>query len=74
MAFKAWLYIGAVVAVLVIGSGIYWKIYNDGKQAVRIEQEKKLNAIKDKTHDAQTDALTNPNPRDELRKYSRPNE
>jgi uncharacterized protein YxeA len=72
MAIKVYVSIAIVVAVLAIGGGIYWAIYNKGKTAVYIEQEKKLNTLKDKTHDVQNDALTNPVPRDSLRKYSRP--
>lgn len=74
MSLKIGLYIAIAIAVAGIGGGIYYKIYNDGKKAVYLEQEKKLNTLKDKTHDAQTDALTDPKPRDSLRKYSRPND
>lgn len=74
MSVKVGIYIAIAIAAAGIAGGIYYKIYNSGKQAVYIEQEKKLNVIKDKTHDAQTDALTNPKPRDGLRKYARPDE
>lgn len=71
---KIYIYIAIAVAVAAAGGGIYYKIYSDGKRAVYIEQERKLNTLKDKTHDAQTDALTTPKPRDGLRKYARPND
>ena len=74
MSIKIGIYIAIAFAVVGIAGGVYYKIYNSGKQAVYIEQEKKLNTLKDKTHDAQTDALTDPKPRDSLRKYSRPND
>lgn len=74
MGIKIGIYIAIAIAVTGIAGGIYYKIYNDGKEAVRIEQERKLNTLKDVTHDAQTDALTDPKPRDSLRKYSRPND
>jgi len=71
---KVIIWIVVTVAASGIVGGIYYKIYNDGRKAVYIEQEKKLNIIKDKAHDAQTDALTSPSFRDELRRYSRPND
>lgn len=71
---KLYIYLAIAAAALAVGGGIYYKIYNDGKKSVIIEQERKLNVIKDKTHDAQTDALTNPKPRDGLRKYARPDD
>ena len=72
MAIKVYVYIAIAVVLAGVAGGIYYKIYNSGKQAVYIEQEKKLNTLKDKTHDAQTDALTNPAPRNGLREYARP--
>lgn len=67
--------LGLVIAVAGIGTTIYYKIYNSGKQEVITQQEKKLNTIKEKTNAAKTDALTTDDPRGELRKqYSRPNE
>lgn len=69
---KLALYVGIAIAVAGIGGGIYWSIYNKGKTAVIVEQEKKLNTIKEKTGAAKTDAFTTTNPRDELLKYSRP--
>lgn len=74
MQIKIAVYIALAIAVAGIAGGIYYKIYNSGKQAVYLEQEKKLNTLKDKTHDAQTDALTNSKPHDSLRKYSRPDD
>lgn len=74
MSIKIGIYIAIAFAVVGIAGGVYYKIYNSGKQAVYIEQEKKLNTLKDKTHDAQTDALTDPKPHDSLRKYSRPDD
>jgi len=72
MSIKVYVYIAIAIVVAGVAGGIYYKIYNDGKQAVYIEQEKKLNTLKDKTHDTQTDALTNPAPRNGLREYARP--
>lgn len=74
MTVKIGIYIAIAVAVAGLAGGVYYKIYNDGKEAVRREQEKKLNVLKDTTHDAQTGALTDPKPRDSLRKYSRPDD
>ena len=66
----------AVIAVLFIGGAafLYYKGYFSGKTTVYVEQEKKLNTIKDKTNAAKTDALTTSDPKSELRKYSRPND
>lgn len=66
---------GVVAAVIIIAAALlYYKGYFSGKATVYVEQEKKLNTIKDKTNAAKTDALTTDDPRDELRKYSRPND
>lgn len=72
MTLKLGFYLAIAIGAIAIGGGLYYKIYKSGGDAVRVEQEKKLNTLKDKTHDAQTDALTAPDPRSELRKYSRP--
>jgi hypothetical protein len=68
--------IGLYLAIFVLITGVcgtlYWSIYNKGKTAVIVEQEKKLNTIKEKTGAAKTDAFTTDKPSDELRKYSRP--
>jgi hypothetical protein len=69
---KIALYLGLFIAVAGVGGVIYYSIYNKGKTAVYVEQEKKLNTIKEKTGAAKTDAFTTTKPSDELRKYSRP--
>lgn len=71
---KIYIYIAIAIVVAGIAGGIYWKIYNSGKTAVYIEQEKKLNTIKSKTNAAKTEALTaTPSTvDDELLKYARP--
>ncbi len=69
-----WASIAAGVAALVALFGVWWKVHDSGKQAVKLEQAEKLNKIKDTTHAAQTDALTADDPRSELRKYARTDE
>lgn len=71
---KLYLILSAVAAVLAVGGFVYYKGYFSGKEKVIVEQEKKLNTLKDKTNAAKTDALTTDDPRGELRKYSRPND
>jgi len=67
-----WAYLGIALVVVGAAGGLYYKIYKSGGDAVRIEQEKELNKLKDKTDAVQDRALTTTTPRDELRKYARP--
>lgn len=69
---KIYAILGIIVVVLASAGGLYWKIYKSGGDAVRTEQEKALNTLKDKTDAVQDRALTTPAPNDELRKYARP--
>lgn len=66
----AWLGIAAIV-ISAIGGG-YWFIYHQGAASEIVKQEKAFNKLKDKTDEVQDRALTTTNPRDELRKYGRP--
>lgn len=68
----AWMAIAAI-AVLAAG-GLYYKVYRSGADSVAIKQEKALNELKDRTDAVQDRALTTTSPRDELRKYARPDD
>jgi hypothetical protein len=54
--------IGVYIAIFVSLAGGYaiwhYKVREGGKEAARIEQERKLNTLKEKTNAAKTDALT----------------
>ena len=71
---KIYIYLAIAIVVVLGGGAYYYKAYYEGKKAVVIEQERKLNTIKDKTNAAKTDALTTPDPKSELRKYTRPSD
>lgn len=75
MPFGIWGWVALAVIVVGAGGTIYYKIYESGKDSVRVEQERKLNTLKDKTNDAKTEALTAPDDfvDCELRKYADPN-
>lgn len=68
------LIIYVVLSVIVLGAvgGVWYKIYNSGRQAVITEQQKKLDKLKDKTNAAKTDALTTDDPAGQLREFARP--
>lgn len=70
LSIYAWL--GIIALLVVSAGGAYHYIREQGADSVRIEQEKALNELKDKTDAVQDRALTTINPRDELRKYARP--
>lgn len=78
MTFTAKIAIYVAIAVAIGGGYAAWhyKVKDSGKQEVIIEQEKKLNTIKDKTNAAKTEVLTAPvsTVNDELLKYARPDE
>ena len=71
---KMYLIIGALALVTIAGGILYHNIYEAGQEAVRVEQERTLKKLRDRTDAARDRAWDNPNPRDELRKFSDPNE
>lgn len=64
---------GALLLVLIAGGVIVHKIYKSGQDAVRIQQERNLQELRNKTDAAKDRALTTDDPRGELREDSRPN-
>lgn len=72
--------IGIYIALALSAAGAYgiwhYKVRESGKEAVIIEQEKKLNTLKEKTNAVKTEVLTAPvsTVNDELLKYARPDE
>lgn len=68
------LIIYAVAVVAIIGGGvyIYYSVYNKGKQSEIVKQEKQLRDLEDKTDGPKNDAITAPDPNNELRKDARP--
>ncbi len=68
---NVWVYLA--IAALLIGAagGAYWYIYEQGAASEKAEQERKLNTLKEKTHETQNNALTAPDPNERLRKYER---
>ena len=70
--FNIYIAMAIAAAITISLGGTYLYIYNQGKDAEIQKQEKALNELKERTDDIQDRALTNPNARDELRKYARP--
>lgn len=75
MPFGVWGWVALAVILIGASGTVAYKLRESGKDSVRIEQEKKLNILKDKTNDAKTEALTAPDDfvDCELRKYADPN-
>lgn len=67
-----WMYIGAGVLLVGAVGGAYWYVYHQGEKAAIVQQKEALEKLREKTDAVQDRALTTANPRDELRKYSRP--
>lgn len=73
--FGSWsLAVYLAIGVVLLSAGtlayVHWK--DSIKQQVYIEQERKLDAIKEKTNAAKDGALNSADPRGELHKYARP--
>lgn len=66
--------IGIGIAIAIISFTVYWSVhmYNNGAASEVVKQEKALDRLEEKTDAVQDRALTTTTPRDELRKYSRP--